>query len=110
MQFILTKDDLEKDEEDKKNEKKIRKKVTYEHEEMQYEREKLFRQQVSIVKSLVAIVFGVLEDIPQLVIQGLNSIMIGETWTFLQVLSPILSFSSIIVRVYSIGTWDLFPE
>ena len=68
MQFILTKDDLEKDEEDKKNEKKIRNKVTKEHEEMQYEREKLFRQQVSIVKSLVAVVFGVLEDIPQLVI------------------------------------------
>ena len=74
---------MEKDEEDKKKEKQIRNDVTKKHEDIQYEREKEFRQQVAIVKSLVAIVFGVLEDIPQLVIQLLNSIMIGQTMSFM---------------------------
>ena len=108
--FIQSKHDQEKDDEDKEREDKIRNEITQKTADEWYEKEADFRQKVSIAKTAVGIGFGILEDIPQLVIQCLNSIMIGQTMSNIQLMSPLTSTISAFVRIYSIGSWDLFPE
>jgi hypothetical protein len=64
----------------------------------------------AITRYAVSIGFGILEDIPQLAVQTLNTILIGRTMTWLQVLSPLLSAVSIFMRFYNIKMQDIFPD
>ena len=43
--------------------------------------------------------FGVVEDCPQFVFQGLNSFLLGKTLTWIQVVSPLLSIYGIVGRI-----------
>ena len=47
--------------------------------------------------------FGLLEDIPQMVVQIINSAMIGQSVTFIQIASPLTAIIMIIVRPFNVS-------
>ena len=77
--FIATRTDKEKDQEDLEKEEEIRARVTQKHSEKHFQEDKDFRRRAAIYRYAVSIGFGILEDIPQLAIQTLNTILIGRT-------------------------------
>ena len=91
-------------------EEEIKTRVTQKHTEKHFQEDKEFRKRAAIYRYAVSIGFGILEDIPQLAIQTLNTILIGRTMKWIQVLSPLSSTVSIFMRFYNIRMQDIFPD
>ena len=66
MGFILTKNEQDKDEQDRVIENIIREKIKARCEEKWYQEDKKEKQQYALMKSGISFAFGILEDIPQL--------------------------------------------